>query len=74
MMYKIYIYYKIIYHIIYVYGDTHTHTHTHTLYLYIFQVKKQILADDEGKQHLAHRCKSTNTRNFLALQVQKYKY
>jgi hypothetical protein len=57
-------------HIIY----THIHTHTHTLYLYIFQVSKVILADDEGKQHLAQGYKSTNTDAiFLLYQYKKYK-
>ncbi len=42
---------------------THTHTHTHTIYIYLYicQVSKMILADDKGKQHLAHRYKSTHT-------------
>ena len=34
-----------------------------------------ILADDEGKQHLAHRYKSTNTDAIILLyQYKKYKY
>jgi hypothetical protein len=85
MMCNIYIYYKIIYHIIYVYGDTHTHTHTHTHYIYIyFRCKKRFLRTTTRASStwrtgtkaqiltifLFYQC---FWRNFLALLVQKYK-